>query len=442
MWNKSGSQNATVCLNPCVTLVLCPLFLMGICLGTPETQEAFLDAQMIYDGWEANYGNIKSMKFRLSEGLVHAEGAGVNNKKYVRCSHWEKIEDGKRVYVRHTTSQAGFEDEDKVVVMSFDGSVGKTYMPGRKEGVIYRGLRGAVPEFSNPMRRYMMAGRMQLGSFAINPSIGKDDPLRKLIEKLKEEFPEGVPTFTFDFMMGRQLGQVKVLPDLESVAGQLCHVVEIGDCQNGTGQRYWVAHEKNMLPMRFVSYRKGGSYTKIEVLDVASAKTDVGEIWYPCVAIRGLNGASQGLRYELRVDEFMPHIKVSSTFFDIDFPDGTRVVDQIANVYYTKGGDPHILEPKLGEETGIQPADTAVVEGNLRDEPEPQTREKPSEPHPNDVNNSGVLGSRGDTDKEQGTRNGLIGLILSLPIVAVVVAALLLWFGFRGKKSTGKETNT
>jgi hypothetical protein len=313
-------------------------------LGAAETQKAFLDAQTIHDGWEANYGDIKSMKFKSSQKLIRAEGPRIE--RLVRLYSIEKIEDGKRVYVRSTNNEAGFEEEEHVIVMSFDGSVGKRYQTSRKLGEIYRGLKGSLAEFSNHVKLYVLAERIRVDKYVIDPPIGKDDPRWKSIEaylKFKEtvmkDFPEGVPMFTYHFMEGRQFGQVRVLPDLESVAGEMCHVLEIISSQDEPGWRYWVAHEKGMLPMRFMKYYKGGDYTKIEVQEVASAKTDVGEVWYPRVAIREMKRRGRHLKYELRIDEFVPHIKVPPETFDIDFPDGTRVVDRITNIEYTKGED-------------------------------------------------------------------------------------------------------
>ncbi len=443
MWNKSESQNASVCLNSCITLVLCLFFGVGTCFGTAEMQKAFLDAQTIHDGWEANYAHIESVKFKLLHRLVHAEGS--RTERLVRFSHYEKVKDGKRIYVRHTTSAAGFENEVGVIIMSFDGSIGKNYKPWLKEGGIYRGLSGATIEYKNPMEGYLLSEPIEIKVLkpVKSSSNVKDNSFiikyLKLREKLKDKYPGGVPTFTYDFVMGRELGYVRVLPELESVAGQMCHVVEIVQDQDGPVRKYWFAHEKGMLPLRFFKNYENGNYTRKEVLKIASAETDVGEIWYPRVATRELKNGDRIFQHELIVYEFVPHIKVPPETFDIDFPDGTRVNDSIVNISYIKGGDPHIREPKLTEGMGIQPADATIMEDNLQDEPKPQTHEKLSEPPPNDANNSSVLGSTSEADKKQDTRNGPIGLLTpSLLIAVAVVAALVLCFGFSGRKFTGQ----
>ncbi|MCK4789467.1 MAG: hypothetical protein KAV87_37345 [Desulfobacteraceae bacterium] len=398
-------------------------------MGALEAQKAFLDAQAIYDGWEANYGSIKSMKFRSLQRLVHVEGAGTA--AYTRYSYFDKIEDGKRVYVRHTSNPSGFEDEDQVSVMSFDGNVGKEYIPEVKHGEIYRGLKGAVPEFSNHMRDYLLSDRLDLGLFAIMPNIDKDNPILKLRERFKKEYPDGVPRFTYQFIQGNELGQIKVLPYLESVAGEMCHVVEIHSPQKGTFSRYWFAHDKNMLPIRYVSYRKNKVYAKREIQKVAKVETDVGQVWYPSLAtleVRSSNGNC--LKYEFRVDEFVPHIKVSSDTFDIDFPHGTSVSDRIANIEYTVGVDSSMLELETGDKTHIPPPE-ATLKGDIQlDKPESHAPEEElSELHPNNVNSfeaSKKLLSEADNSS----------VLMRILLIGVAVAAtLILWFTFRGKKS-------
>jgi len=131
MGNTNSSQANTARFKFYLMLALCPVFLVGLRLGTAETQKAFLDAKTIYDGWEANYGDIKSMKFRLSEAQAISDESGIQT--YSQWSHWEKIEDGKRVYVRNSNSEKGFTEVNSVVVTSFDGRVGKMYTTKLKQ---------------------------------------------------------------------------------------------------------------------------------------------------------------------------------------------------------------------------------------------------------------------------------------------------------------------
>lgn len=429
MGNTNLSQANTARFKFYLMLALCPVFLVGLRLGTAETQKAFLDAKTIYDGWEANYGDIKSMKFRLSEAQAISDGSGIQT--YSQWSHWEKIVDGKRVYVRTSNSEKGFTDVNSVVVTSFDGRVGKMYKPKLKQGSIYKGLKGAIPEFRNPMKGCLSAGTVHVSG--ISSTLGKDDPQRKLVEGLMEKFPEGIPVFTFHFMTGRQSGQVRVLLNLESVAGQICHVVEIGDSRNGPFTRYWVAHEKGMLPLRYVTQYAPGDYAKMEVIKIASVETDLGQVWYPSLVTRERKRGGGIRRHEVRVHEFIPHIKVPSETFDIDFPGGTRIADQIANVSYIAGGDPRILAPNLDDDISTQAADAAET-GDMGEDSELQTHENLNEAHPNDVNSATV------SRKVLGDADNSSILTLSLLIGAALAGALVLWFCIGNKKPIGKET--
>ena len=63
MWNRKSNLNKNLRFNIYITLIICTSLLIEICQGAPLKEKAFLDAQAIYDGWYANYGSIKSMKF-------------------------------------------------------------------------------------------------------------------------------------------------------------------------------------------------------------------------------------------------------------------------------------------------------------------------------------------------------------------------------------------
>ena len=278
--------------------------------------KSFLDAQAIFDRWEANYGHINSMKFKALVRLVHAENPRVN---YSRFSHWDKIIDGKRFYVRHTGNEAGFEDEDKVIVVSFDGSIGKSYISGTKIGEICRGLKKSAPALGNPVKEYLHLDPVEITS-EIASSMW-DESRYKIMETFQKEFPEGVPRFAYDFIVGEKLGrQIRVLPELESVAGQLCHILEITP-----HIKYLFAHEKGMLLLKYVINYENGDYVKEEVLKVASVETDIGQFWYPSEATREIKNGDEILKYEFKIGELIPHVKVPPETFDIVFPEGTKI---------------------------------------------------------------------------------------------------------------------
>jgi len=311
-------------------------------LNAPEAQKAFLDAQTVYDRWKANYGDIERMKFKLSEVKGFLDESGVP--EFSVWHHWEKIEDGKKLHVRTSNREIGFADVNTVVVNSFDGTVGKQYLPGLKEGAIYLGRKGAIPEIRNPMRACLDAGTIHLGP--IRGDMKEDT--RKLLEDLTKRFPDGIPILTYHFVLGLQAGQIKVLPHLERVAGQLCHVIETGNSERGHYCRFWLAHEKGMILLRYVSQSGPRRYSKMEVAKVACAKTDSDHVWYPSLVIREDNSRGKIRRHEIRVHEFVPHIEVPPERFDIEFPAGTWVINELSNVSHSVDGNEDIRRTKPG----------------------------------------------------------------------------------------------
>jgi hypothetical protein len=120
----------------------------------------------------------------------------------------------------------------------------------------------------------------------------------------------------------------------------MCHVVEIRDSKSGALTKYWAAHEKGMLLLRYVHQYAPDDFAKMEVTKIASVETDLGQVWYPGL-VKWERKRDGGIhRREMRVHEFVPHIKVAPETFDIDFPVGTRVHDLIADISYTVGRTP------------------------------------------------------------------------------------------------------
>ena len=284
----------------------------------PEPLKSFLDAQNIFDKWEANYGHIGSMKFRAFQKLIHSENAKFN---YVRFSHFEKIIDGERFYVRETTSKDGFEDKESIMIKSFDGDTGKRYTAKLKTGEVGRGLLGASPESGYPVTEYLNLDVMEVTPQMASAWWGDSD--NEMMGIFEEKFPEGVPRFAFEFIAGDKAGEVKVLAELEIVAGRTCHVLEISLFPD-VKVKYWFAHELGMLMLKYVQSYEGG-YVKKEVQEVTSIETDAGRFWYPAEMTREIKNRDEVTKYQLSIYEFVPHIKPHPETFDIDFPEGTKV---------------------------------------------------------------------------------------------------------------------
>lgn len=268
-------------------------FLMSTQIGmcSAENRNAFWDLDEIRDEWKANYGFINSVKCKLSETVIEYEGATRPGSVY-----FETVVDGDRFFLRRPVTPSGWQNKTMVKTSSFDGAIGKEYYPWKKRGKIYAG-KPSTPG-SDIMKIY-------LGLF--NVELEHDTP------------------------------NVKVLPNLESVAGQLCHVIEFGDFAS-YGSRTWVAHEKGMLLMKHVRLGKVSHIR--EVQRIACAKTDIGDTWYPVEATREIISTKQLSRsvHRLSVEYFEPDIDVDPNVFEIDFPIGTRISDEIRRISYIQGG--------------------------------------------------------------------------------------------------------
>ena len=287
-----------------------------------EPLKSFLDAQTIFDKWEANYGHIVSMKFRAFQKLIHSENAKFN---YVRFSHFEKIIDGERFYVRETTSKDGFEDKESIMIKSFDGDTGKRYTAKLKTGEVGRGLLGASPESGYPVTEYLNLDVIEITPEIAAAKWGESD--NEIMMIFQKKFPEGVPRFAYDFITGDKSGEVKVLPELEPVAGKMCHVLEISSSPD-INVKYWFAHELGMLTMKYIVNYENGGYVKKDVLKVASVEIDMGRFWYPSEITREIKNRDEVTKYQLSIYEFVPNIKVAPETFDIDFPDGTKIYNR------------------------------------------------------------------------------------------------------------------
>ena len=286
---------------------------------------SFMDAPAILKVWEDNYANIKSMQVSYTERLLEAQPPARDpnrNVSLLEVMHVERVEQGNRFHIRYSTAEDGLSQPDSIIEGAFDGKITREYVALEKSGMLIRGMIGRNTETMNHLKIYMFLNRKRLekenasGPFKI---YWIEDPNSK---------PE----------LSRTLGSaisksiVSVLPKLEPVAGQLCHVVEI-TYKGNTSSRIWLAHEKGMLPLKYQRYRDNKPFLELEVTQIASVKTNRGKMWYPLKAHRTQDSRILGrLKYELTTHGFLPNVKVEGNAFRFDFPEGTRIVDMVRGV--------------------------------------------------------------------------------------------------------------
>ncbi|MGD2094541.1 MAG: hypothetical protein PVH77_05995 [Phycisphaerales bacterium] len=301
-----------------------PLTLLASQTNKPEPTEAFLDVATMLKIWEDNYAHFNSMQVSYTERVLEAVPAAADPNIYdnlVKVTHVERIEQGSRFHVRYSTAEDGFAQPYTTIEGAFDGEITREYFASQKSGMIIRGMIGRNTEMMNILKIYMLLYKRRLqkenpsGPFKIywieNPN-SQAELSRILSSKIL-------------------VSTVSVLPKLESIAGQLCHVLEITHIDN-TIYKIWLAHEKGMLPLKYQRYGEHKDFkfeSKIEVEQIGYIETDKGNIWYPQKAYRSTNIQNRGkIKYELNVHQFLPNVKVDEKTFRFDFPKGTCVADR------------------------------------------------------------------------------------------------------------------
>lgn len=293
-----------------------------------EPQKAFLDVNTILETWQRNYGNIKSMQVSYTERVLEKKAPDSDPNildNLIMCMHIDRVEEGNRYHARESLANDGFAKPENILEYSFDGSMTREYSGGEKLGTIQSGPTGKAVEITNDLKKYMLLDI---------------DMWPKKTDKSNETYwqaePNAVPWFREIFRWASIKNfTVKVRPELETVAGKLCHVIEItkGDILL---DKIWVAHECGMLPLKYQLFDAGEPEREILVEQVA--QTADGDIWYPVKAYRMQSSKRFGkIKYEIITHSFIPNIKVDDKTFRFDFPNGTSVADRVLGTSYIVG---------------------------------------------------------------------------------------------------------
>lgn len=291
-----------------VLLISCQGVLLGDVSSSPK---AFLEIEHIREGWESNYGSIGSMKVIYSRQLKSHSTPKEMNLTPVEFSHIERIEQGHRFHIRAlASSNKGTEKRKSITETAFNGEIDMEYYPDHKRGLVKRGLSGGANDTVNALKEIML----------LNVLRSKTNP--------EEDRPVGTRWL--------QNKASKVLPELEEVLGEMCHVVE---CNLGREvMKLWFAHNKGFIPLKLEHAINGTIQQSIVIKETAQTHTDIGPLWYPVRAETFFNLRLVGPTInEYIVEEFVPNVEVDDEMFRIEFPDGTQVKDKIIGTYYTVG---------------------------------------------------------------------------------------------------------
>ncbi len=294
-----------------------------------ELRKAFLDINAILDTWQRNYGNIKSMQVSYIEEVLEKKPSTSNPNildNLVMLTHLERVEEGNRYHARYSLAQDGFAKPENVFEYAFDGSITKEYVGIHKSGTIQSGQTAKGIEVRNILKKYML---LDIDMLCKKNSSGI---------YWEQQDPNELPRFGEIFRWASiKKFKVTMLPELETVAGKLCHVIEITNKDGILLDKIWVAHECGMLPLKYYD-NLNGRPNVIEVEQVAESASS--GIWYPVKAYRIQDTESFGyIKYELTVHSFVPNVKTDDNTFRFDFPKGTCVFDQVKGIDYMAGGE-------------------------------------------------------------------------------------------------------
>jgi hypothetical protein len=200
--------------------------------------------------------------------------------------------------------------------MAFNGEIDMEYWPLKKSGLIKKGLSGGTNDTRNNVKELLL----------LNVLRSKTNP--------KQDKPVGT--------LWLQHKASKVLPELEEISGEMCHVVKC--VLDNEVMKLWFAHNKGFIPLKLEHTVDGAIQQSIFIKEIKQIHTDIGPVWYPVRAETFFNFRRVGSSlYEYIVEEFVPNVEVDDEMFRIEFPDGTEVKDMIIGTRYTTGQDVDFL---------------------------------------------------------------------------------------------------
>ena len=260
--------------------------------------------------WKQNYGKIDSVPLEISytERLIEASSTIDPNfaekKPYLIKIHL--IQQGDKFFATEII-QRNPSEEPFTTETSYDGISERLYRPSLKEGIIFSGRskRGSGP---NLVKNYLLA----------NPPY----PIEEMFSESEQD-----PNCSLFVCEPKTLNGVACEGFKLLRVGWTTPEVEL-----------WVASDKGMLPILFKRFDwLGDLILKNEVIEIAQNKG----LWYPKKAKRSINLARGVKKYviETVVDKFVLNPEIDPNIFKLEFPPGTRVVDDRIKESYEVGLD-------------------------------------------------------------------------------------------------------
>jgi len=292
---------------------------IGVACGCQATEpvvgKAFLTGKEILAGWKASYGDIEPLRVAYASSLVKPDPEA----KYVKHAHVRRLQDGDRYHMQYSMAEDGFDRPESMMEHAFDGERTREYWGKERHGSIEKGFTFRDVETANTVDELLLRHRMR---------VGKDGA--RLLPWFQHITTARVPAAPDP--------ELRVAPELEVVAGQPCHRLDIGAPDAFVKDAVWVAHKCGMMPLRWKRLVRGVVTMEMEVKEMASVKTKCGDLWYPVRALKASAGRERKrVERVVHVTQFVPHVEVADGDFGFEFPQGTRVADRIEGTQYVVG---------------------------------------------------------------------------------------------------------
>jgi len=395
--------------------------------ATGDSNKAFLNAEAILAGWESTYGSIRTMRVSYHDRLVDyiPPASNPNEPSPVKYQHTERIEEGKRYYTRYSSAEDGFNKPESITEYAFNGKTTQAYQGSVRHGTIVTGLTNSMHDTKNDLKEHMMFRTIP------TPDVFKD------------EYPNEIPRLAFYFKIGMLNGKITIRPNLEMVAGQLCHVVEILSSGAARGKDvefkrvYWMAHEKSMCLMKYQHYLNDKLDEEMEVKQIAKANMDGIDIWYLKKASRASFDEDLGTsKNELIVTEFIPNIEVDENTFRFDFLPGTEVYDRVLGLSYVVAGvgldnevsPVYIVEPIEEMKKANDDVETTTDSTKFDSEEKSDDSEEITDNEKNKEDEQIPIEPLTENNKIIGVKNLSI-----LGVVIITITGLLFWYRHSAK---------
>ena len=290
----------------------------------PDIQPAFLSREDIVGGWKDNYGSLENMEVQYEYHVTvkDKEKLSENNKNIVMNSYIQAIVElgSPRFVVAYSDDPQ--EDLNNlinnVLTMSYDNNKTWRYYPDD--------MLSVQPGITDHMEPTMAH---------IRPFLLLDTSQKAM--NTKETRP--------DFLKHFENPKVIVEYQLDIIAGEQCHILSYRQSNERYKASYkvWVAHNKGMVPMKYIEYTSGNHEFEKEfvVEELGCIQSGKKAIWYPKVVITNPNN---NVSKKYIFARFKPNVQLEEDTFKLHYKPKMLVIDKVNNRQYRIGDDINTIE--------------------------------------------------------------------------------------------------